>query len=545
MIMRKMSLLLFVFLLTYGLSNAQNIKKIPARNDGGTPVETSTFTGQNGGSETDVMAAWALPGIGSTSGNTRCPGNTFKYQRTEYLIRPSEMAASGFPAGYTVDAIGFLIAAAGTTSQTGNFKVYLRNTTDVNYTLGSTWTTAGFTLVSDIAAWTVPIAAGSYMVNFSGGSAFTYTGGGVYVAWEFSNPGTAGTGALVANCNTNLVGGLYGNRSATVLPTALAVSDFRPATQFANNTLTDIFQVARIYAMEKTPFPYGNPTNLSARVVNTSASTETFNVTMTIRNQATTVVRYTNTQTVTALPGGAATLVNFAPWSALVLENDFVTVTIPSGAGETYTVNNTMTIPINVNNFLFGYCYANNPSTGYGFTYTGGGGIFANKFHMNATGMVPEANLFIYNYAPNVGNTVYAVVLNSAGVIVGQSANLVIGSGDLGTNKNFTFPVPPSFTNEDFYVGLAQPTGGTVQWYPMGCMSESPYRANTFYTIPIAGGTPALIGVDYKFMIEAVVFPVIPQIPTLGEWALILLGTLLLGVGAFYIMRRRQRIAGI
>jgi hypothetical protein len=31
-----------------------------------------------------------------------------------------------------------------------------------------------------------------------------------------------------------------------------------------------------------------------------------------------------------------------------------------------------------------------------------------------------------------------------------------------------------------------------------------------------------------------------PAIPTLSEWALILLGVFLLGVGVFYIMQRRQ-----
>jgi hypothetical protein len=58
----------------------------------------------------------------------------------------------------------------------------------VSYTLGSTWTTAGFTQVCNNTAFTIPIALGSYTINFVGGSTFTYTGGGVYVAWEFSNP---------------------------------------------------------------------------------------------------------------------------------------------------------------------------------------------------------------------------------------------------------------------------------------------------------------------------------------------------------------------
>ncbi len=503
--MKRKIYYLLALMLVAGSGIAQKAVRCPLPSDGGVPAGTEVSTGQTVGNETDAMTVWALPGLGATSANTRCPGNTWNYQRTEYLIRPAEMAASGFPSGITVDAIGFLILTAGTTNQTGNFKVWLKNTTDVTYTLGATWTTAGFTLVSDIASWTVPITAGSYLVNFSGGSPFTYTGGGVYVAWEFSNPGTVGTGALVANCNTSLLSGLYGARSTSSLPTTLVVSDWRPATQFANNSLTDVLQVTNVYAMEKCPLPYGAPTPVTARVVNVSAAAETFTVTLTVTDQATSAVRYTNTQTVTALAGGAATVVSFAPWTPANQENDNVTVTVSAGTGETYLANNTKTIPVNINNNLFGYAFTPAPSTGYGYTYTGAGGIFANKFHMNGVGSISGANIFIYNYTANAGNTVYAVVLNSAGAIVAQSDNLVIATGDLGTNKEFTFATPPAFNNEDFFVGLAQPTGGTVQWYPIGCMSESPYRADAFYGFDITGGTPALFGADYKFLIEAVI----------------------------------------
>jgi hypothetical protein len=196
-------------------------------------------------------------------------------------------------------------------------------------------------------------------------------------------------------------------------------------------------------------------------------------------------------------------VVNFPAWTPAILENVNINVTIPTGTGETFTNNNTLTIPTNINNNLFGFCYTLNASSGYGFTYNGAGGIFANKFHMNGSGTIPSANLFIYNTSVNTGNTIYAVVLNSAGTIVAQSANLVIAAGDLGTNKNFTFPTPPTFTNEDFYVGMAQPTGGTVAWYPMGTMPEAPYRTNAYYTFAITGGTPSPRTTDVKLMIEA------------------------------------------
>ena len=170
------------------------------------PNDNMTFT-----SPDKSLGIWVLPALGATSANTRIPGNTHKYQRTAYLITPAEMAASGFPASSTIDAMGYIVHTAGATTQSGNLKVYLMNTNDINYTLGTSWNITGFTLAADISNWTVPINAGEYVIPFSGGSPFTYTGGGVYVAWEFSNPGTVGTTALIANCNTTISGALYGN----------------------------------------------------------------------------------------------------------------------------------------------------------------------------------------------------------------------------------------------------------------------------------------------------------------------------------------------
>jgi hypothetical protein len=471
-------------------------------NDNGRENIPILFSGTN--PVPDNMALWVLPSTGGTSTNTRAPGNTYRYQRTEYLITPAEMSASGFPSGATVDGIGWLVGVAGVGTQTGLLKIWMKNTTNTTYSLGTNWTVSGFTRVDSTVNWTVPIASGSYTVTFTGGSTFTYTGSGLYIAWEFSNPsGALGTTAVTHLCNTN-ANLLYGNRSNTSLPTGLTLSNYRPATTFLNNYYTDVLQVTNIYVQEKCPVPYGVPTNPTARVYNVSGSAQTFTITMTIKDQALNNIRYTDTKTVTSLAAGTGQVVSFTPWNAINQENVNVTVTVPTASGESFISNNTMTIPMNINSNLFGYCYSLNPSSGYGFTYNGSGGCFLSKFHMNGAGSVPSVNLFIYNYSTNPGNTIFAVVLNSSGTIVAQSANLVISTSDLGTNKNFTFPTIPVFTDQDFYVGLAQPPGGTSQWYPMGVMSETPYRASTFYYISgTAGGTPIIHGSDYKFMIEA------------------------------------------
>ena len=510
-------LLLFAMLM-FGASMAQNVKQSIGPNDDGT--EFRPALSQYNSLQSDAMSIWALPSIGSTSGNTRCPGNTYRYQRTEYLITPAEMAASGFPTGYDVNSIGFLIGTAGVGTQSGAFTVYLRNTSDVTYTIGTNWDVTGFTTVSSIANWTVPIAAGSYEVPFSGGSAFTYTGGGVYVAWEFSNPsGALGTTALVALCNTNVANTLYGNRSNTAAPTALTVSSFRPATIFGNNFYTDIAAITNIYTQARNPVPFNAPTPISVRVANSSATAATFDVTVTVKDITNTFTRYTATQTVTALAGFGSTILTYPGWNPVNQEEVNITATTSVIPGENWLSNNTLTIPCNVNNNLYSYNYSIAGSGGFGYTYPGTG-IFASKFTMNGTGKVTGANLVIGNSATNVGNSIYAVVMNSTGAIVGQSAPYLMTASDPGVNKNFTFPTPPSFTNEVFYVGLAQ-VAGTAQYYPMGTFPETPMRTGTFYTGNIDGtGLADLAGGSFNitYGIEAQVAPSfsIPTVTTLA-----------------------------
>lgn len=453
-------------------------------------------------SPSKTLNQWVLPFDGSSSANCRAPGNTFNYQRTEYLITPAEMAASGFPSGSTVNGIGFYVSTPGLSSQIGELKVYLKNTTDVTYTLGNTWTTAGFTYVSNNISWIVPITAGAYMIPFVGGSTFTYTGGGVYVAWEFVNTGPAGLSALVANCNKSLAGGLVGFRGS-FQSTNLTPSDFRPATQFMNSSIIDIADITSIYTFEKVAVGFGTPTPINVFINNPSDSAATFDVTITVNNAANTITRYTATKTINGLASKTSTTVTFTGWTPTILENVNISATTSVIPNETWTSNNTRTIQANVNNAILGYNFNNTAPQSWGFTYPSTG-LFVSKFKMNGIGFVDGANIMISNSTSNIGNTIYAVVLNSVGNIVAQSANYVILSGDLGVNKSFTFPSLPIFLDEEYYVGLAQ-TAGTAQWYPLGAFIESPQRPGAFYTAPITGGalSESPTSNNLKFGIEA------------------------------------------
>jgi len=76
----------------------------------------------------------------------------------------------------------------------------------------------------------------------------------------------------------------------------------------------------------------------------------------------------------------------------------------------------------------------------------------------------------------------------------------------MGSTMGFSFPDPPEFVDEDFYVGLAQ-LAVSVTYRPMGRFVENPQRQNTFFAAPISGGDLSEIEdfFNLKFGIEAIV----------------------------------------
>jgi hypothetical protein len=179
-----------------------------------------------------------LPTNGSTSGLSRAPQGTQRYIRTCYVISQAEITASGLPNSSVLNAISFEYLTAQNAATTGTLKVYLENTTDATYLKTSTtWTNVitGMTLAHN-AATTIPAATGFWDIPFSGGSSFTYTGGGIYVAFEYENvSGSIATSGNVALCNNTNIGSLRNATSTTTMPAALGAtaSNFRPSTRFA------------------------------------------------------------------------------------------------------------------------------------------------------------------------------------------------------------------------------------------------------------------------------------------------------------------------
>ncbi|MEX0595639.1 MAG: hypothetical protein WD512_03990, partial [Candidatus Paceibacterota bacterium] len=186
------------------------------------------FTSVFSFAQTDFYAA--LPGNAATSGNGRAPQGSQRYNRSIWIITPTEVAASGLTTGATFNSITFTYTTPQNIPTSGNIIVYLENTTDITDTKSTTWATAitGMTVVSN-GAVTIPAAA-TFTITFAGGSPFTYNGGGLYVAFDYSNPTNPVSSNNTALCTNVLANSLKSAFSLTAAPATVVASAFRPQT---------------------------------------------------------------------------------------------------------------------------------------------------------------------------------------------------------------------------------------------------------------------------------------------------------------------------
>ena len=166
------------------------------------------------------------------------------------------MAADGFLAGTSPTFIGWTYATGGIAGS-APLTVYMENTADVTNLKSATWATAisSMTVVHS-ATTTLPSARGPFDITFSGGAPFTYTGGGLYIAFDWGQyTGSLSTKAAIS-CNTALPNGLLGAQSSGTAPTTLTASNFRPETRL--NTPTGGVTVSLPIDTFDTSVPIGN-----------------------------------------------------------------------------------------------------------------------------------------------------------------------------------------------------------------------------------------------------------------------------------------------
>ncbi len=346
------------------------------------------------------------------------------------------------------------------------------------------------TLTSD-SLMSIPDTTGAYDIPFVGGSPFTYTGGSLYIAWEYSRPlgnlstpnltlsTTRGTSLKGANGQDSITYLLCmvsrADTGLTALPDIMGESRQRPETRLGSTSLSDSVVVLSVYALGMTTPNFQSPTPISALIVNRSATDTNYNVTLTVKEQQTGAVRYTTMQNV-AVTADDTVRVVFNGWSPTLLENDSIIISVPAQAGENVINNNSRSYFQKVNGSLLAYDDGTVQVSQSGFGT--GAGLLLNKHTMSGCGQVIAAKVYLTESAKN--NPVYAVIRNTAGAIVAQSPSFTAAQADINSYYSFYFTTPASFSNEDFYIGIAQAASATA-YYPVGAQWEDATTRDSAY----------------------------------------------------------------
>jgi len=465
-----------------------------------------------------------VPNNNATSGNGRAPQGTRLFINTMYIVLPSEMTVYGVD---NVTSVGWtwnnpLGGGAPTTQSvatTGTLKIYMQNTADVAYSKGTTFSTAGMTKVYD-GNITIPATAAQINIDLPvggpGTSTFTTVAGqGVYIAYEYKTTTALATplGAPTVSCNALVTGSAATYQSQTVNGTAMALTAFRPETRLGSAN-SDIIQVQNLFTLGTAASLFGNPQPLQAIVKNTSGASQSFNVDFVVKEKVSGTIRYSSSIPVT-LGAGLTATVDDLGWNATLNELDTAIVSVAALPGETITTNNSKGYRHNVTADSYNYADISTSTGGVG--YGTGSGLILNRYHIDGCTNVKQVRVYMGD-GNSTFNIVYAVVMDAAGIIVGQSADYTIFPIDIGNYVTFDIVNPPNFTDADYYVGLAQTANLALAYYPVGTQAEPfPARNSAYYATGLAGGIPLAYTTLGRFMVEGVITPLSTTPTTSGD----------------------------
>jgi len=417
-----------------------------------------------------------LPNDGAITTSERAPNLKNRFGRSVYLITGSEMSAAGFSSGATFAAIGWTFQTAPGLSGSGPLIVYMQNTADATNTKSTTWATAitGMTVVHN-ATTTIPNVTGSFDVTFAGGSPFTYSGGGLYVAFDAQYPvGTLSTSTIVSGNSTGLLGGLKGAQGPTA-PTTLIVADFRPETRLTP-AVASVFNDASVdfvIAPGSLAQPLVGAQTVKAVVSNRGASPLTnLPVTFNLTGAQT----FTNTQTVASLAACVGTTtVTFAPFTPSAVGSDTVTISVPA---DDVNGNNSKSKPLDATFNLYSYKHPGTAASG-GAGAIGGTVDVVAKFTTVAAAKIAAVNLEFFA----ASGAAYRVAIypdSGSGtpgltpIYVDAADRTADVSGPVTVTLPSLLPVGPG----NFFAGIQQTTTAKAE---LSYDTEVPIRSGTFY----------------------------------------------------------------
>jgi hypothetical protein len=435
----------------------------------------------------------------------RAPNGTIghSFMRGCALVLGTEL--TNLSNGSNITSFGFTLnSGTSATAVSGNFTLYLQNTTDITYQKGTTYATALTGMTSVFAnVMTVPVSPGSTSITITLGTPFNYTGGGIYVAYDWASTGPFDATAAIYRCNSlGLNPGCATANSNVSAPATLSTTAFRPCFLFGvANTFTNDIQVLGIEAPGRVAGMFNTPHTIKALIKNGSVGTlNNIGVNLNVSGANS----LANSISIASLASGASTLVSFSAFNPLITGLNTVSVSV---ASDQNNLNNSATYAQSVT------CneWAQNPAAG-NFTnavgFNAGSGIIAVTYSNPANSIITAMRGAISTNTPSVGNSVYGALLSSSGVVLATTNTITITNAMLGTFQSFTFSSPQALSaSTSYYIGFAQMIG-SPGYFPAGSYTVGHLPANLYSTTTLAGGvmTPLTTNLGY-FGIEGIFLP--------------------------------------
>lgn len=437
----------------------------------------------------------APPDIGATT-QVRAPNGTVGHttMRGVFYISATEMAVSGPTA--SIASFGFNYTNGVTVAPvTGSIVVYFQLTNDATNTKSTTFATAisGMSTVYS-STMAIPVAATSTFVDLPLPSAFSYTGGAMYVAydWISNGPFTSSiTPATYAANNSIAGGGLTAAAASSVAPTTLGATAFRPAFRFgAPNSLTNDISVISINSPGLLSTVTGTSHSVMAEIKNNSNAPLT---NIGVGLGITGAVSHSATSIITTLGAGSSTMVAFTafPYTQTLTGVNSISVSV---LPDQVNTNNLQIITQTVNcvNRSSGPAVSGSLfSNGIGFNT--GSGFLLNRMRFDGNSTVTAVNVAISTATTNGGNATFAAILSSTGAIIATSNTITLVPANYGTYTTYTFAAPvPVAAGTDYHIGLAQTANTLTGYFPVASFTAANVAVpQILFSAPLAGGSVA------------------------------------------------------
>lgn len=429
-------------------------------------------------------ASWAAPSVPNGTSSAA-------YHRGCFYITQAELSRLALT-NSVITSFGFDYYRGANVATNGQFTLYLQNTNDLTYNKGLSFSTAivgmsttytGNLTVPGNGGAATPTAAAS--VNLT--TPFTYTGGGLYVAWDWY--GAAANATVFARAMANVAlttgGGYASASSAGPAPDPLTTYQFRPVMRFtAANTATNDLSVIRVTNPGMMSKMIGVGHVITAQIKNNSVNAVT-NVPVSLN--ITGPNAFTNTKTIPTIGAGGLVTVSFDPYNPTANGMSTISVNVPS---DQYTANDlswVQTQSVNCTDYSNSPPYLasefNDGSYGYG-----GAAAIVTRITPPADATLTAIKFVVGAGASAVG--MRGVLLDAGGTMIAATRSLNVNGPAAAGGQVFTtfrFDTAQALTSgTTYYFGMEQLNGG----FPFATRDVANYRifANQYFNAPAGGG---------------------------------------------------------